>query len=289
MLQGLLVTFREGVEAFLIIGVIAAYLRKTNRAALLRGVRIGIAVSIVTCIVGAWLWMQVPNQPLYEGIAALAAASFVGLLLWQTLRAGRRLKGQIEARIGRAAGDGEVAPSSRAVAAVALVTALLITREGLEAVFFLGVQAMSSRVATDGVEATLILAGAALGLLLAAAVSFTWSRWAKRLDLPVVLKVTAVFLGLFLVQLLVYGVHELAESGVIHGSQAFHDATEVFGPDGRGGHLLSYSLVGAPLLYLLLERAKRRSQNAVVASPVNLEATRAPLAAAGGRHQPERN
>src|SRR5687767_9079114 len=101
MLQGLLVTFREGVEAFLIVGVIAAYLRKTNGAALLRGVRIGIAISIVTCIGGAWLWMQVPNQPLYEGIAALAAASFVGLLLWQTVRAGRRLKGQIEARIGR--------------------------------------------------------------------------------------------------------------------------------------------------------------------------------------------
>ena len=48
-----------------------------------------------------------------------------------------------------------------------------------------------------------------------------------------ILKVTALFLGLFLVQLLVYGVHELAESGVIQGSQAFHDATEMFGPDGR--------------------------------------------------------
>ena len=47
-----------------------------------------------------------------------------------------------------------------------------------------------------------------------------------------ILKVTALFLGLFLVQLLVYGIHELAESGVIHGSQAFHDATEQFGPDG---------------------------------------------------------
>ena len=61
---------------------------------------------------------------------------------------------------------------------------------------------------------------------------------------------TALFLGIFLVQLLVYGVHELAESGVISGSQAFHDATEVLGPDGRIGHLLSYSLLGAPLLYL---------------------------------------
>ena len=70
-----------------------------------------------------------------------------------------------------------------------------------------------------------------------------------------ILKVTALFLGLFLVQLLVYGVHELAESGIIQGSQGFHDATELFGPDGRVGHLLSYSLLGAPLLYLLWARS----------------------------------
>ena len=69
-----------------------------------------------------------------------------------------------------------------------------------------------------------------------------------------ILKVTALFLGLFLVQLLVYGVHELAESGVIQGSQAFHDATEKFGPDGPIGHVLSYSLLLAPLLYLLWAR-----------------------------------
>jgi hypothetical protein len=72
-----------------------------------------------------------------------------------------------------------------------------------------------------------------------------------------------VFLGLFLQQLLVYGVHELAERGVIQGSQAFHDATEVFGPDGWIGHIFSYSLLGAPLLYLFLARraaAARRPQ-----------------------------
>jgi high-affinity iron transporter len=265
MLQALLVTFREGVEAFLIIGVIAAYLRKTNGAALMKGVRIGIVASIVTCLGGAWLWMQVPNQPLYEGAAALAAALFVGLLLWQTVRAGRRMKGQIEARIGRATREATASMPARAVVAVAAVTALLITREGLEAVFYLGVQAMASRVATDGAQAMLMIAGAVLGLVLAAAVSLTWSRVALRLDLGIVLKVTACFLAIFLVQLLVYGIHELAESGVIHGSQGFHDATEVFGPDGRIGHVLSYSLVAAPLFYLLLERAKRRSHGGPLA------------------------
>jgi high-affinity iron transporter len=247
MFPALLVTFREGLESFLIVGVIIAYLRKTDRAALITGVRIGLGVSVVTCGLGAYLWMQVPNQPLYEGIAALVAALFVGALLWQTVRAGRKLKGHIEERVGRAAGAAGAPASARALAGVALVTALLVTREGLEAIFYLGVQAYASKPAS-------VLAGAGLGIVLAAVMAWSWTRFAHRLNLGVVLKVTALFLALFLVQLLIYGVHELAESGVIEGSQGFHNATEVLGPDGSVGHVLSYSLLAAPLLYLILVR-----------------------------------
>ena len=71
---------------------------------------------------------------------------------------------------------------------------------------------------------------------------------------------TSIFLALFLFQLLVYGVHELAESGVIEGSQTFHNATEILGPDGRIGHLLSYSLLGAPLLYVFWARRAKSSR-----------------------------
>jgi high-affinity iron transporter len=246
MLQSLLVTFREGIESFLIVGVISAYLRKTNRAGLLRGVRIGLAISAVTCVGGAWLWLQVPNQPLYEGMGALGGAVLVGALLWQTVRAGRRIKGQIEDRIGRVAGA-EGAPPLRAIAGVALVTTLLVTREGLEAVFYLGIQAFA-------IKRVDVILGASLGFVLAGGIAWSWTRFAARVNLGVVLKVTSIFLGLFLLQLLVYGVHELAESGFIRGSQAFHDATEILGPDGRVGHLLSYSLLAAPLLYLFWAR-----------------------------------
>jgi high-affinity iron transporter len=251
MLQALLVTFREGIESFLIVGVIIAYLRKTNRAGLLRGVHVGLALSVVTCVAGAWLWQQVPNQPLYEGVGAFVAAGFVGVLLWQAVRVGRRIKGEIEARVGRVAGLEGGAPSLRAVAGVALVTAMLVTREGLEAVFYLGVQAFAIKTAD-------VIVGATAGLLLAGVIAWTWTRFAHRLNLGVVLKVTSIFLGVFLLQLVIYGVHELAESGVIEGSRAFHDATEIMGPDGRGGHLLSYSLVAAPLLYVFWARRARR-------------------------------
>jgi high-affinity iron transporter len=257
MLQALLVTFREGIESVLIVGVVAAYLKKTGRAGLLRGVKIGLAVSVVTCLAGAWLWLQVPNQPLYEGIAALTAALVVGVLLIQMVRSGRHMKAEIEARVARVSGPADRAPSLRALIAVALVTTLLVTREGLEAVFYLGVQALAFRGTGQGVS---IIAGAVLGLIGAGVAAWGWTRFGHRLNLGIILKVTALFLGLFLLQLVVYGIHELAESGVIKGSQAFHDATEVFGPDGKIGHVLSYSLLGAPLLYLIWARRASASR-----------------------------
>jgi high-affinity iron transporter len=257
MLQALLVTFREGIEAFLIVGIVVAYLKKTQRAGLVRGVRIGLAVSVVTCLGGAWLWLQVPNQPLYEGIAALLAALIVGALLVQMLRAGPHIKRDIEARVSKRAGVEGAPASPQAIAGVALVTTLLVTREGLEAVFYLGVQALALHAAQEWTQAALVVTGAVLGLIAAGLVAYSWTRWGRRLNMTAILKVTALFLGLFLIQLLVYGVHELAESGVIQGSQAFHDATELFGPDGKIGHALSYSLVLAPVLYVLWARRGR--------------------------------
>jgi high-affinity iron transporter len=252
--QAILISFREGLESFLIVGVILAYLRRTGRSELVRGVQLGVALSLLTCTVGAYFWYRwtqsetsSPNQALYEGIAAFLAAGLVGALLWQTLRAGKHLRGDIEARIERAASRA----SWRAVAGTSLVTSLLITREGLEAVLFLGVQAFT-------VKATVLALGAGLGLLLAAGIAWSWSRFGYRLQMGVVLRVTAIFLVLFLAQLVVYGLHELAESAVIPGDRvaAFHTATERLGPQGDIGQWFTFSLAGAPLLYLALERLR---------------------------------
>src|SRR5207237_10299554 len=118
-------------------------------------------------------------------------------------------------------------------------------------VLFLGLQAFAARTAMTAL-------GAGIGLLGAALLSFTWSRFGYRLQIGLVLRVTAIFLVLFLCQLLIYGVHELAESGKIAGSQGFHDATERLGPQGDIGQWLTFSLFGAPLLYLGLARLRRR-------------------------------
>ena len=52
------------------------------------------------------------------------------------------------------------------------------------------------------------------------------------------------------VQLILYGVHELAEARLFPSSQAIHDATEILGPDGVIGHLLAYALAVIPTVWL---------------------------------------
>jgi high-affinity iron transporter len=79
-------------------------------------------------------------------------------------------------------------------------------------------------------------------------------------DLKALLNVSAVFLAIFLVQLILYGVHELSEARLFPASQAVHDATEILGPDGKVGQFLAYALAVIPTVWLARLWWKRRRQ-----------------------------
>ncbi len=64
-------------------------------------------------------------------------------------------------------------------------------------------------------------------------------------------QVTAIFLLVFVGQLLIYGFHELTEANIFPNSEALHWATEPYGPDGVYGQYLTYMLVAVPLGWLL--------------------------------------
>jgi high-affinity iron transporter len=119
----------------------------------------------------------------------------------------------------------------------------MITREGMETALLMGTLISQNSAAS-------ITGGAAVGVLCAAFVAWLWSRYGHRVNLALFFQVTAVFLAVFVVQLFIYGFHELMEANLFTGSEWWHDATEPYGPDGRYGRFLSYMLVVLPLGWL---------------------------------------
>jgi high-affinity iron transporter len=111
--------------------------------------------------------------------------------------------------------------------------------------------------------------GLALGLVGAVAIGFAWTRLGRGVDLKGLLNILAVFLSIFVIQLALYGIHELSEARVLPASQVIHDATEILGPDGKIGHILAYSLAVVPTVWLLLSWWKKRHQLHIAAEPRN--------------------
>src|SRR6185437_2606426 len=239
MFQSFVITLREGLEAFLIVAISLSYLKKTGRRELVPAIHWAIGASIVLSIAAGLLLAKARNQSLWEGVLGIVAACLVASLTVHMWRAGRHMKREIE---------GKLAVSSDRAGAAAFwgvfgFTLLMITREGMET-------AMLMNALLFQVRAVNIIAGAAGGTLLAAFIAFLWSRYGHRVNLSRFFQVTAVFLLVFVVQLLIYGFHELAEANVLPNSQALHGATEPYGPDGIYGHYLTYLLVALPLAWL---------------------------------------
>ena len=136
-----------------------------------------------------------------------------------------------------------------------LFTLLMITREGMETALLMGTLLFQQTPMN-------IIAGAAIGTLSAAFVAWLWSRYGHRVNLGLFFQVTAVFLLVFVVQLLIYGFHELTEANIFPYSEPLHWATEPYGPDGRYGQYLTYLLVMLPLGWLAFSSSARACHGA---------------------------
>ncbi len=240
MLQAFVITLREGLEAFLIIAISLAYLRKSGRRELISAVHWGIALSVLLSVGAAYLFQQASNQALWEGVLALVAAASVATLTVYMWRTARKIKSEIEGQLRTSAEK----TGTAAWLGVFFFTLLMISREGMETALLM------STLLTQ-VQTMSILGGAVAGTLSAAAVAVLWSRYGHRVNLALFFQVTAIFLMVFVVQLLIYGFHELTEANLFPGSEALHWATEPYGPDGVYGQYLTYLLVAVPLGWLL--------------------------------------
>jgi high-affinity iron transporter len=228
MLQAFIIVLREGFEAFLIVAIILAYLKRNSAKPLFGAVYWGIAASAFTSAGLGYLLREGVNEALWEGALGVATILMVGTLIIQMWRTGHKLKADMENTLSRVSSR----PSQAAFLGVFLFTVLMITREGMETVVML-LQVREPR----------FVSGAFLGLAAAAALSYGWVRVSHLINLKRFFQVTGVFLLLFLVQIAIYSVHEFSEAGVLPNSEAIHIATERFSPVGLYGKWFSLSIV----------------------------------------------
>ena len=239
LLPSFIVTLREGLEAFLIVAISLAYLRKSGRPQLVKAVHWGIVVSVLLSAGAAVLFSRAANQSLWEGVLAIAAGVLVASLIVHMWRHAKRMKRDIETHLAASA----LKTGAGAFVGVFLFTLLMITREGMETALLMGTLFVQMGV-------TNISIGAVLGVTCAAFVAWLWSRYGHRVNLGLFFQVTSVFLAVFVVQLFIYGFHELTEANLFPNSEALHWATEPYGPDGIYGQWFTYALVLLPMGWL---------------------------------------
>jgi FTR1 family protein len=249
LLQAFIVTLREGVEAALIVGITLAYLNKIGRSDLRKSVFLALGSAFVASIGVAILLSRFQfNEDLFEGWVMLAAAFFVVTMIVFMMRTGRKLKGEIEGKIGALAGRG----SQLGVFAFVF---LMVLREGAETVLILSAVSLNS-------SALLSFLGTLFGVLAAIVFGVMFVKGSVRINLQKFFRVTTVILFFVAAQLLVSGLHELSEDGVIGSSK---QEMAIIGPIVRNDLFFFVTIVALAALMVLFE-AKRRQPVAIADS-----------------------
>ena len=207
MLVAFLIMFREGVEAALIVGIIAAYLGRTGRAAWLPAVWVGVLLAVaLSLFAGAALQLasaEFPQrmQELFEAaLGAVAVVVLMSMVIWMR-RAARSVRGTLEGGVERAFA------SAGATWALIGTTFLAVAREGLEAVFFL----LALFQQSPGPSVPL---SALAGLAVAAVAGVGLYRGSVRLDLARFFRWTGVLVIVVAAGLAATVLRSLHEAGI---------------------------------------------------------------------------
>ncbi|MBI4283148.1 MAG: FTR1 family protein [Chloroflexi bacterium] len=208
MLSSLLITLREGLEAALIVGIILAYLARTNNRQGFRPVWLGTASAVlVSLIVGAVIYfaageLEDPGEAIFEGIAMFIATGVLTWMIFWMRKQAADIRAHLQAQI-------QSALTSGSSFGLALLAFIAVVREGIETVLFLFA---ATRVAESPL---LFTVGGLVGLAIAIVIGYSIYKGTSRLNLRTFFNVTSVVLIVFAAGLLAHGIHEFNEVGFI--------------------------------------------------------------------------
>jgi high-affinity iron transporter len=206
VLPTFVIGLREGLEAALIVGIVAAFLRQQGRRDSLRWMWLGVGAAVLLCGGVAYgLHVAEENLPQreQEQLETVIALAAVGMITWMVVwmrRHSADLKGDLQERASLALVQGS------AIGLVAMAF-LAVLREGLEtAVFMLAAFQQSDRPGLTGT-------GALLGVAVAVVLGYLIYRGGVKINLSKFFRVTGVVLVLVGAGLLAFAVHTAHEAG----------------------------------------------------------------------------
>lgn len=205
MITGFLITFRETLEAALVIGIVLAYLVKISQPQYKKFVWWGILFGILASLAGAIIFTALfggltgRTEEIFEGTLMFVAAGLLTTMIFWMMRQGRYVAQHLEKQVSKEISE------QHAVGILALVF-FAVLREGVETVIFLG--------AASRVEGFSIL-GPLLGVGTALVVSWLFFWGATKLRIGRFFQITSIILILFAAGLIAYGIHEFQEAGIL--------------------------------------------------------------------------
>jgi high-affinity iron transporter len=213
VLPTFVIGLREGLEAALIIGIIAAFLIQRDERRALRWMWAGVALATILCLGIAWTFRVIDRslphkqqEALAAAMALLAVGGVTYMIIWMR-RHSRGLKHVLETHAQTALTRG----STWALVGLAFFA---VIREGLEtSVFLIAAFQNSLNPRATGT-------GAVLGILVAAALGYGIYRGGVRINLSRFFRFTGFILVLVAAGLAASAAHAAAEAGVLTLGQA---------------------------------------------------------------------
>ena len=207
MIASFIITFRETLEAALVVGIILSFLARTKQAKYNNVVYVGIASGLIVSIIGALIFANMAGgfegkaEEIFEGATMLVGSVLLTtMILWMMKQ--RHIASELEKKVEK-----EVFESHKL--GLFLLVFVAILREGIETVIFLG----ASSFASSGGSIIGGLAGIAIAIFLGYLIFVS----SMKISIKKFFAVTNILLILFAAGLVAHGVHEFQEAGIIPG------------------------------------------------------------------------
>ncbi|MBT3319236.1 MAG: hydrogenase [Clostridia bacterium] len=213
LLQGAIIGFREGLEAFLIIAIMLEYLNKTKQPLFKRNVKQGLVIGLlVSVLFGVALFFIAAAigqntdtlAKAWESVVSLLAMLLITTFIVWMIKHGRHMVSNIE----------QSTQSNLSRKGLIILATVMVAREGAEVVLFM----------VASTDKTSYVLGIAIGLIISAALAFLIYKSLIKVNLKIIFNITLAYLILQAGFLLGYAVHEglsfLKSTGVMLESNA---------------------------------------------------------------------